>query len=1198
MAILSCIQLNLHHAIAASAHLMHYLNETKIDVAFLQEPYCRNGQVSFSPNNVTVFSITTEENPRAAIVITKKLANKAILINRYSNRDQVVIKLTLPGLQTYLVSTYLPSDGDLLQDLSPIQQFLINERPKNIVWCLDSNCKHVSWYSPVTDRRGITFFDFLKEYNLFTINEESGPTFSGARGKSWIDITVTSPTLLHKLTCWSILPDDFLSDHEAIGFQASLDSTVDLRRGTESSTRRYATHKGNLENFKSRVQVAGKRWQNELIKSSAPQELNQLVNNIWAELEQICSNTFPPFRPTNKYVAWWTQELSIQRKRTNAAKRRLKRCKINALVPIYQNQYLEIRRNYQAMIKEAKQNSWKIFCQTVNSSNLWKLNKTCKNNFSKKAIPRTLRREDGTETLSSEDTAEALLEKFFPEDRVDDDTIGQRHARAKSEEEWTSTSPNERDFSNDEVNLVIESLPTHKAPGPDGLDENITKLIHTALPSFWRTLFNKCLQLGCFPNKWKEASIAVIPKTDKNKLSSVNGYRGISLLSIPGKCFEKLTVKRLSEHLIRTGNIKQQQYGFKTGLSTEMAIRKVVEFTQDCKTKNLRSCIVALDFKGAFDNAWHPKILAMLKHYMCPGNIFRIIKSFLSDRSATLEVADSISSKRTSKGCPQGSVSGPTLWNLIADDLIDILTQFKDSLNVVMYADDLILLIKGSSHDQIIQVFDRVFHKIEEWSEENKLDIAKEKSAIMPMFCRKVQLYRSHPIVKNSKLNVVSQLPYLGVILDSKLSWNAHTTHLYNKSHNVLRALIRCSKTTWGLSFNHLVTIYKYCLIPMLTYASSVWYNLIRHKTQMNTLVKLQRQILIFMTKSYRSVSTEALTVIANVLPLELEIKLRNDIRALGQGQKPSAVIPETTKVEIPQRNGELSVLTLKLELSETGGVGDYTIYTDGSKTEDNVGAGMVVYRNGSEIFSKSMKLNHQCTVFQAEIQGVQMAVNWIKYNWKQGTKYVINVDSQAALKAITTTKSTNPAVIQIRVGLYTLNPNQVTFHWIRGHTGHHGNERADYLAKVESRWHNTVEYDKLPLSLCKQKLAVYYKNLWNKLYISSPKAIHTKLFFPDVHCRQKTNILPTFILTQFLTNHGKFLQYLHRIGKTISPVCPCEEDNQTAIHLLTRCRLLDTTRPRYLQNATYHLYRVLINPKTASFILQIYETISQQNNI
>ena len=128
------------------------------------------------------------------------------------------------------------------------------------------------------------------------------------------------------------------------------------------------------------------------------------------------------------------------------------------------------------------------------------------------------------------------------------------------------------DFLPQEMDEVIGKLHDKKCPRPDGIDGPTVKRIHRILPSFWVTLMNKCLRLGCFPKAWKTARVIAIPKTDKSKHHTVHGYRGISLLPIIGKCLESLVVKRLKSFLETTGLIPPQQFGFTAGRSTVDAI--------------------------------------------------------------------------------------------------------------------------------------------------------------------------------------------------------------------------------------------------------------------------------------------------------------------------------------------------------------------------------------------------------------------------------------------------------------------------------------------------------------------------------------------------------------------------------------------------------------------------------------------------
>jgi len=60
------------------------------------------------------------------------------------------------------------------------------------------------------------------------------------------------------------------------------------------------------------------------------------------------------------------------------------------------------------------------------------------------------------------------------------------------------------------------------------------------------------------------------------------------------------------------------------------------------------------------------------------------------------------------------------------------------------------------------------------------------------------------------------------------------------------------------------------------------------------------------------------------------------------------------------------------------------SIYTDGSKTENHIGASMVAVKNSTEIHTETQRLDITCTGFQAELCGIIMAVDWIQ---SQGRK-------------------------------------------------------------------------------------------------------------------------------------------------------------------------------------------------------------------
>ena len=193
---LTFAQLNTHHCKAAMANLSMLLTKNNVDILLNQEPYRNNGIPSLTPTNYKPFYIPSNTDPRACIYIKKEIAHNFTLIHSFSTPDDVIIaQSTNPTL--YIASSYLPPYDTLEQDIQPFEHFLTSLNPTNLIWGLDSNCKHKMWYSPITDTRGRRLVEFLSVYSLTTANGKDGPTFSGPQGESWIDITVASKNMAH-----------------------------------------------------------------------------------------------------------------------------------------------------------------------------------------------------------------------------------------------------------------------------------------------------------------------------------------------------------------------------------------------------------------------------------------------------------------------------------------------------------------------------------------------------------------------------------------------------------------------------------------------------------------------------------------------------------------------------------------------------------------------------------------------------------------------------------------------------------------------------------------------------------------------------------------------------------------------------------------------------------------------------------------
>jgi hypothetical protein len=79
-----------------------------------------------------------------------------------------------------------------------------------------------------------------------------------------------------------------------------------------------------------------------------------------------------------------------------------------------------------------------------------------------------------------------------------------------------------------------------------------------------------------------------------------------------------------------------------------------------------------------------------------------MIKDFLLNRKAFIRIGDTVSSKQVTKECPQGSVAGPTFWNITISGLIKTIAN-APNLEIVTYADDILLIVHGPTNEQSSQ---------------------------------------------------------------------------------------------------------------------------------------------------------------------------------------------------------------------------------------------------------------------------------------------------------------------------------------------------------------------------------------------------------------------------------------------------------------------------------------------------------------
>ena len=670
--------------------------------------------------------------------------------------------------------------------------------------------------------------------------------------------------------------------------------------------------------------------------------------------------------------------------------------------------------------------------------------------------------------------------------------------------------------------------------------------------------------------------------------TEAKSYRPISLTSFLLKTLERMVDRFIRDGALVRLPIHQYQFAYQAGKSAETALHEVVLHIEKALSEKEVALCASLDIEGAFDQSGHDVIINAAQKHGINSTICRWINHMLKSREIQCTIFKDTVKILTTRGCPQGGVLSPLLWNLVANELIVLLN--KKGFRTIGFADDVFISITGKFLDTLSNLLQSALNLVQNWCTKVGLKVNPNKTVIVPFTNRRKLQGLTEPDFFGTRINFSNECKFLGVILDKKLTWKPHLDTCIKNASRAFWACRRAFGKTWGLNPRVLLWIYTAVIRPRIIYASSIWWTRTKVQITRLDLNKFQRSILVAVTGSIRTTPGAALEVILNIPPLPDFIEsyaLRSLYRFKCGDHKSKILSYGHTNVDVGQFLKHIYHMHHDFMISRFSFHKPFKIlfpsredwemdkikcngivwYADGSRIENRTGAGIFCKSGNVKI---SFSLGIWATVFQAEVFAISACASYcLSKNYKGKNIYIFS-DSQAALKSLGSCQFNSKLVWDCHLSLVELaTSNKVQLCWIPGHSGISGNETVDLLAKKGACESFLGPEPACGLPMCTAKMAFgsrlfdKHVNYWTSLQgMRQAKALlegPSKVKAKQIICLNRKDCR---FAIGILTGHCSLGRHLHILGVGSNPLCrKCEEYEETPIHILCECDALAAER-------------------------------------
>ena len=845
------------------------------------------------------------------------------------------------------------------------------------------------------------------------------------------------------------------------------------------------------------------------------------------------------------------------------------------------------------------------------------------------------RRKEGTIADDPKEIADCLGRRFAHISSVASRSKEFQDYKTREEKEFDFSTDEELGYNSPiterELNNALREV-SDTAPGPDEIHYSMLKNLGKGGKKLLLDLMNRVFDEGRLPDDWKTAYIIPILKEGKDP-EETNSYRPIALTSCVCKLQETIINRRFVWFLESNGLLYKGQSGFRRGRSPKDNLVMLETEIHNAMLRNKYLVAVFFDLAKAYDTCWKYTIMKELYDFGLRGKLPLFIKDFMDGRTFRVKVGNTLSDVfEQQMGVPQGSVLSCNLFSVGVNTISRVMNarapvEMESAVKCSVFVDDIRIAVEAYNPESSSRSLQGYIDEFVKWSDETGFTFSTDKTEVVVFhktLVGAVNLTLNGVAIKN-----VAEKKFLGVILDRHLNFISHIAYTRNKALKAMNIMKIVARFNRGCDFKDLLTIYNAFVQPVLDYGCEIYAT--ATPTNLKRLDPVLHQGIRLSLGAYRTSPVESLYAESGLLPLQYrrqmlqlqyyvrskqldpetiqtrldesyydELYAKNKRKAACLGlvirrsiEELEMEIPEITRLQEsvygPWQFREPSVCLQMAEMSKAATnpeqyrqcflahkhKADIEIYTDGSKSPNGVGSGVVIYE-GYRVQKIGRRLQPIASVFTAEMVAIKSALTILT----TCTDTLISVysDSKSSLEAIQGNSKQRLAdeIRELLVGLAERNV-QVIFCWTPGHVGILGNETADDVAKAAIQ-RFSISRQPVPVSdaitYVKSKIFHKWKDKWLTLTDNKKlKEVRPSLDIPAPlagwHRRDASR------LVRLRIGHSRITHSYHFAGTEL-PICIACEVPLTIKHVLMECGNFTPQRQKYYDCRSVNMKRLL----------------------